>query len=234
MLINRRTNGGDAKIILGQGHTELSHILPNLWWTRIWFSERFKKKASWLMDLFSCSMMHQEIMYMERKSIASSSGVCSFPRQTGKALQFVNMLTPFKAYSWWTLCLWIVKLRLSHKVHATLCFNDDLSGPMEFLYVGSSPKAFTKLTHAGHRQKAVEGAEVYMWLIYAGVLSSKVNQRWHRSTYLPSIDHIATVIMKIQNVDDGFRWSRTNTQLDGLRSSKNYPFTLEKTTKRTV
>lgn len=123
---------------------------------------------------------------------------------------------------------------LSHQVHGERCGFNDEAWDNEFLdALETNPDALTKLTHAEYATKGgFEGAEVIMWLIMRGALSDKVKPV-HRSTYLPSMTNIATVIYEdTESVEPVVEDTQLTHQLDGLEKLQGtYPFTLERSHK---
>ncbi len=123
---------------------------------------------------------------------------------------------------------------LSHQVHGERCgFNNPEWDDWFLDQLESDPLALTRLTHAEYAEKAgMEGSEIIMWLIMRGALSKKVNCV-HRSTYLPSMTNIATIIYECEDeaaeVLPEQQRAHIQTQLDGVEKLPGtYPFTLER------
>lgn len=123
---------------------------------------------------------------------------------------------------------------LSHQVHGERCGFNDETWDNEFLdTLESNPEALTQLTHAEYAKKGgFEGAEVIMWLIMRGALSENVKCAY-RSTYLPSMTNIATVIYEdLDEVAAVVPDTDINQQLAGIEELQGtYPFTLERSHK---
>lgn len=84
---------------------------------------------------------------------------------------------------------------LSHQVHGARCGFNNPEWDLQFLELfEKDPQALTRLTLADYAELGgMEGAEVIMWLIMRGALSSQV-KKIHQTYYLPSMTGIATAI----------------------------------------
>ncbi|MGB1092271.1 MAG: gallate dioxygenase, partial [Oceanobacter sp.] len=84
---------------------------------------------------------------------------------------------------------------LSHQVHGERCGFTNEAWDEEFLdLLESNPERLTEIRLAEYAELGgMEGAEVIMWLIMRGALSDQV-KRIHRTTYLPSMTNIATLV----------------------------------------
>ena len=84
---------------------------------------------------------------------------------------------------------------LSHQVHGERAGFNNTPWDMEFLeLIEKDPVKLTQMTHADYaRLGGMEGAEVIMWLIMRGAMSSTV-RKIHQTYYLPSMTAIATAI----------------------------------------
>lgn len=122
---------------------------------------------------------------------------------------------------------------LSHQVHGERAGFNNPDWDRQFLdLLTDDPLALTALTQAQLAERGgFEGAEVIMWLIMRGALSSSV-RRLHSSYYLPSMTGIATLVL--ENLAGQMPESalishrqRMSTQAAGLeRLPGTYPFTL--------
>jgi gallate dioxygenase len=127
---------------------------------------------------------------------------------------------------------------LSHQVHGERCGFNNTAWDMEFLdLLEKNPEALTRLTIAEYAERGgLEGAEVVMWLIMRGALSSRV-RKIHQSYYLPSMTAIASVIFE-NEPDQGtgepvaeYR-ARIAGEWAGLEKLEGtYPFTLDRSVK---
>ena len=91
------------------------------------------------------------------------------------------------------------------------------------------------MTHAEYAELGgLEGAEVIMWLVMRGALSTRVSKR-HQSYYLPSMTGIATAIYEDEDptpAPDPEYLAHIHHQLAGIeRLEGTYPFTLERSVK---
>jgi hypothetical protein len=83
---------------------------------------------------------------------------------------------------------------LSHQVHGARCGFNNPEWDLQFLELFEKTQALTRLTLADYAELGgMEGAEVIMWLIMRGALSSQV-KKIHQTYYLPSMTGIATAI----------------------------------------
>jgi gallate dioxygenase len=127
---------------------------------------------------------------------------------------------------------------LSHQVHGERCGFNNTPWDMEFLdLLEKNPAALTELTIAQYAERGgFEGAEVVMWLVMRGALSSKV-KKLHQAYYLPSMAPIATVIYENaadDAVDETIADYRARIAAQWLGIEKlegTYPFTLDRSVK---
>ncbi len=127
---------------------------------------------------------------------------------------------------------------LSHQVHGERCgFNNEEWDERFLDLLESDPAALTELRLADYAELGgMEGAEVIMWLIMRGALSDKV-KRVHRTTYLPSMTNIATVIYEdlgaapAQREVEAYREHMTRELAGVEKLEGTYPFTLERSHK---
>lgn len=84
---------------------------------------------------------------------------------------------------------------LSHQVHGERAGFNNTAWDAQFLdLIGNDPVRLTEMTQAELATLGgMEGAEVIMWLVMRGALSSNV-RKTHQSYYLPSMTGIATAI----------------------------------------
>jgi len=124
---------------------------------------------------------------------------------------------------------------LSHQVHGERTGFNNLAWDDRFLdLLESDPERLAGMRLAEYAELGgMEGAEVIMWLIMRGALSDTVT-RVHRSTYLPSVTNIATVVFEDRGEApsaaeiEAYR-KHMNYQLAGAEKLEGtYPFTLEK------
>ena len=127
---------------------------------------------------------------------------------------------------------------LSHQVHGERAGFNNTPWDYEFMdLLVDDPEKLTKLTIAEYAKLGgVEGAEVIMWLIMRGALSSKV-KKLHQTYYLPSMTPIATLILEDDSVDpptesvEAYR-QRIGRELSGVEKLEgSYPFTLDRSVK---
>lgn len=123
---------------------------------------------------------------------------------------------------------------LSHQVHGERCGFNDENWDDEFLeLLQHNPEQLTQMRLAEYAQRGgMEGAEVIMWLVMRGALSKKIKQV-HKSSYLPSMCNIATVIYedsgdKPDSVSLQAYRDHINYELAGVEAlAGTYPFTLK-------
>ncbi len=127
---------------------------------------------------------------------------------------------------------------LSHQVHGERAGFNNTEWDMQFLeMIEKDPVKLTELTHADYaRLGGLEGAEIIMWLIMRGALSSNV-KKVHQSYYLPTMTGLATAIYENQAIEpmaEAHRDYRAHMsrQLKGVENLEGtYPFTLERSVK---
>jgi gallate dioxygenase len=126
---------------------------------------------------------------------------------------------------------------LSHQVHGERAGFNNTPWDHEFLnLIESDPETLTGMTHADFaRLGGFESAEVIMWLIMRGALSSKI-RCLHKDYFLPSMTGIAVAVYEneaspSQELTAGARQehlARMGHQLAGIEELPGtYPFTLE-------
>jgi len=123
---------------------------------------------------------------------------------------------------------------LSHQVHGERAGFNNTAWDAQFLeLIEKDPVKLTQMTHADFaRLGGMEGAEVIMWLVMRGALSSNV-KKVHQSYYLPTMTGLGTAIYENEaiepmGVDTNQAYLRhINHQLAGIEQlSGTYPFTL--------
>lgn len=227
--------GGARDYPAAQGHVDLSRHIAQSLMNDEFDLATFQKKPLDHGFFSPFSMIAPEVngRVWEGKVVPLQVGVLQFPAPTakrcyklGKALRKAIQSFPDD-----NMRVAIVATGgLSHQVHGERCGFNDEAWDNEFLdKLESDPSALTELTHAEYATKGgYEGAEVIMWLIMRGALSDQVKQV-HRSTYLPSMTNIATVIYEdTDTVAPVVSDAHLNEQLDGIEALEGtYPFTLE-------
>ena len=124
---------------------------------------------------------------------------------------------------------------LSHQVHGERCGFNNTAWDDEFLeLLEHAPEQLTQLRLADYIERGgMEGAEVIMWLIMRGALSDTI-KRTHRTTYLPSMTNIATVIFEelaapANATEIAAYQAHIHHELAGVEQLHGtYPFTLER------
>jgi gallate dioxygenase len=126
---------------------------------------------------------------------------------------------------------------LSHQVHGERCGFNNVEWDMQFLdLIEKDPLKLTEMTHAEYAALGgVEGAEVIMWLVMRGALSTKI-RKLHQSYYLPSMTGIATAVYENEAsppvVPDPVYAAHMRRQLAGIEKLEgSYPFTLARSVK---
>ncbi len=123
---------------------------------------------------------------------------------------------------------------LSHQVHGERAGFNNTAWDAQFLdLIENDPVRLTEMTQAELATLGgMEGAEVIMWLVMRGALSSNV-RKTHQSYYLPSMTGIATAIYEnlasppVAGEVERHR-RHTDEELAGLEALRGtYPFTLE-------
>ncbi|MBI4520773.1 MAG: gallate dioxygenase [Gemmatimonadetes bacterium] len=84
---------------------------------------------------------------------------------------------------------------LSHQVHGERCGFNNTEWDLQFLELfEKDPVRLTEMTHAQYATLGgVEGAEVIMWLVMRGALSTNI-RKVHQAYYLPSMTGIAVAV----------------------------------------
>lgn len=123
---------------------------------------------------------------------------------------------------------------LSHQVHGERCGFNNTDWDMEFLeLLEKDPVRLTEMTIAEYATLGgFEGAEVIMWLIMRGALSSNI-RKIHQSYYLPSMTALATLVY--ENEASETRPEAKEEYLEHIRHQLagveklegTYPFTIE-------
>lgn len=125
---------------------------------------------------------------------------------------------------------------LSHQVHGERCGFNNTEWDREFLeLLEKDPQQLADMTLAEYaRRGGWEGAEVVMWLIMRGALSSRV-KKLHDSYYLPTVTAIGSAIFVDDSVDpveetpEQFR-RRIDEQFAGVEDLPGtYPVTVTST-----
>jgi len=127
---------------------------------------------------------------------------------------------------------------LSHQVHGERAGFNNTPWDMQFLeMLENDPLRLTEVTIAEYaRLGGLEGAEVIMWLVMRGALSSNI-KKVHQTYYLPSMTALATVIYENEAAEprSGATESyleHVNHQFAGVEKlDGTYPFTLERSVK---
>lgn len=122
---------------------------------------------------------------------------------------------------------------LSHQVHGERAGFNNTEWDMEFMrLLEEDPEKLTEITIADYAKRGgLEGAEVIMWLIMRGALSTQV-KKLHESYYLPSMTPIATLIFENlpeEEAQPGPEYlERVERELAGIEDIEGtYPFTLD-------
>jgi gallate dioxygenase len=127
---------------------------------------------------------------------------------------------------------------LSHQVHGERCGFNNTPWDMQFLdLIEKDPVRLTEITQAEYaRLGGMEGAEVIMWLVMRGALSSNV-RKVHQTYYLPSMTGIATAIYENDAVATEIDTAAAHRahigrQIAGVEKLEGtYPFTLARSVK---
>jgi gallate dioxygenase len=122
---------------------------------------------------------------------------------------------------------------LSHQVHGERTGFNNTEWDMQFLdLIEKDPMRLTELTHADYAKLGgLESAEVIMWLVMRGALSSNV-KKIHQTYYLPSMTALATALYENEASSVPVETEKTyldnvGRQLKGVEQLKGtYPFTL--------
>jgi gallate dioxygenase len=123
---------------------------------------------------------------------------------------------------------------LSHQVSGERAGFNNTEWDMEFLELfEKDPEKLTELSVADYAKRGgIEGAEVIMWLVMRGALSSKV-RKVHQSYCLPSMTATATVVYEDLSEDEGegpdAYYARARREYEGVSAIEgSYPFTFER------
>ena len=127
---------------------------------------------------------------------------------------------------------------LSHQVSGERAGFNNTDWDMEFLeLLEKDPEKLTELSVADYAKRGgIEGAEVIMWLVMRGALTSKV-RKVHQSYCLPSMTATATVVYEdVPEVTEGESpdayFARARREYEGvLEIEGSYPFTFERSTR---
>jgi gallate dioxygenase len=127
---------------------------------------------------------------------------------------------------------------LSHQVHGERAGFNNVPWDMQFLdMITDDPVRLTEMRIADYaRLGGQEGAEIIMWLIMRGALSSNV-KKVHQSYYLPTMTGLATLILEDQSIDPpadtiaAYR-ERMVAEYKGIEKLEgNYPYTVSRMAK---
>jgi gallate dioxygenase len=123
---------------------------------------------------------------------------------------------------------------LSHQVSGERAGFNNTDWDMEFLeLLEKDPEKLTQLSIADYAKRGgIEGAEVIMWLVMRGALTSKV-RKVHQSYCLPSMTATATVVYEDLSDEEGespeAHLARARREFEGvLEIEGSYPFTFER------
>jgi gallate dioxygenase len=124
---------------------------------------------------------------------------------------------------------------LSHQVSGERAGFNNTVWDMEFLELfEKDPEKLTELSVADYAKRGgIEGAEVIMWLVMRGALSSKV-RKVHQSYCLPSMTATATVVYEDLSEDEegesaDTHYARARREYEGVAAIEgSYPFTFER------
>jgi gallate dioxygenase len=127
---------------------------------------------------------------------------------------------------------------LSHQVHGERAGFNNTAWDMQFLeLIEKDPERLAEMTQAEYAALGgMEGAEVIMWLVMRGAMSSSI-RKIHQTYYLPSMTGIATAIYENEAVEtpvDTLAAHRAHIarELAGAeRLEGTYPFTLARSVK---
>ena len=127
---------------------------------------------------------------------------------------------------------------LSHQVSGERAGFNNTDWDMEFLeLLEKDPEKLTELSVADYAKRGgIEGAEVIMWLVMRGALTSKV-RKVHQSYCLPSMTATATVVYEdVPETAEGESpdayFARARREYEGvLEIEGSYPFTFERSTR---
>ncbi len=127
---------------------------------------------------------------------------------------------------------------LSHQVHGERCGFNNTPWDMEFMeMLEKEPEKLTGITTAEYAERGgMEGAEVVMWLMMRGALSTEV-KKTHQTYYLPSMTPIASLIFEeVADQPDGESQQdylkRIEREMAGSEKLEGtYPFTLDRSVK---
>lgn len=231
--------GGARDYPAAKGHKALSQHIAQSMMNAEFDLSTFQKKPLDHGFFSPFSMIAPEVdgAYWNGTVVPLQVGVLQFPAPTAKrCYQFGKALRKaIQSFPDDDMRVAIVATGgLSHQVHGERCGFNDEAWDNKFLdALELDPEELTKMTHAQYATKGgFEGAEVIMWLIMRGALSDKVN-KVHRSTYLPSMTNIATVIYEdTEDTNAVIVDPNLTHQLDGLEKLEGtYPFTLERSHK---
>lgn len=124
---------------------------------------------------------------------------------------------------------------LSHQVHGERAGFNNTEWDMEFLeLLEKDPEKLTELSVADYaRRGGIEGAEVVMWLVMRGALSTRV-RKVHQSYCLPTMTATGTVVYEDLPDDDDAEsaeayFARARSEFGGVTELEgSYPFTFDR------
>lgn len=127
---------------------------------------------------------------------------------------------------------------LAHQVHGERTGFNNTPWDMEFLdTLAERPQELLDITIAQYAERGgIEGAEVVMWLIMRGALSTEI-KRVHQSYYLPSMTPICSIIYEEADATEGLdtiaaHKARADAELAGVENiAGSYPFTIDRSVK---
>ena len=121
---------------------------------------------------------------------------------------------------------------LSHQVHGERSGFNNVEWDKQFLDIlADDPARLAEMTHAEYATLGgLEGAEIIMWLIMRGALSSNV-RKVHSSYYLPSMTGIGTLVLENESselpgeVNERHREHMARQLAGAEKLTGTYPFT---------
>lgn len=230
--------GGARQLPPVQGHTGLAHHIGQTLMADEFDMSFFQDKPLDHGCLSPLSMLLPHEQGWPAKIVPLQVGVLQFPVPSARRCYKLGqgLRRAIESYPEDLKVVLLATGGLSHQVHGERCGFNNTPWDQQFLDLFQhDPETVLNLTQAELAEKGGwEGAEIIMWMIARGALSSQL-RCLHREYYLPSMTGIAVALFENQSNTDAALSAAANArhlahiahQTEGAGAlSGTYPFTL--------